>query len=137
MSILITTAELEWELDQLELQDPDQADTAWLLLQELYDNRDLLSELQAPEVRYGHIPLFEFKAFEEAMNAGYRIYFLKYYETHHGHLCDHRIFLGHNPHADAYHGLAIEPRDTAYLPDHPRFAELLDRYDKYRIPRIP
>jgi hypothetical protein len=137
MTALNTTSEIEGELDAIEKIDCEQSDAAWLLLQELYDNRDLLSDLKAPEFCYGHVPLFEFKAFEEAMRLGYRIYILKFYEPEHGALCDYRILLGYHSDNDVYYALAICPRKTAYLTNHPGFTELCRRYEFYGIPRIP
>jgi len=136
MTSLFTTPEIEVELDELEKNQPDESDAAWLLLQELYENRELLAELKAPEIRYGHLPLFEFKVFEAAMNLGYCIYILKYYEPNHGHLCGQRIFFGHNPNNNTYYALAIAPRVTAYRTDLAGFSELCRRYEFYRIPRI-
>lgn len=136
MTKLVVTKEIEGELDELDHAQPDLVDAAELLLENLYENLDLLGRLHVPNTYPLSTPIFEVKLFEEAQRRNYNIYLLKFNRLDE-YLADHRIFLGFNAQRDIYYALAITHRFHAYDPNHPSFGSLCNRYDQYKIPQIP
>lgn len=135
MTILVVTKEIEDELDELDRTQPDLVDAAELLLENLYENLDLLGRLHVPGTYPLHTPVFEVKLFKEAQQHKCNIYLLKFQELD-DYLANHRIFLGFNAQRDIYYALAITHREHAYDTNHAAFRGLCNRYDQYRIPKI-
>lgn len=135
MTKLVVTREIEEELDVLYGVQPDLADAAEVLLENLYDNLDLLGRLHVPSTHPLHTPIFEVKLFVEAHQGAYNIYILKFADLD-GYPADHRIFLGFNAQRDIYYALAITHRAHAYDTSHPAYRQLLNRYEQYAIPKF-
>jgi hypothetical protein len=136
MAILVIAKDLEDDLDLLFVSEPEEASAADLLLELLYENDGILTSVHPPETVYQYTPTFEFKAFKEAQDLGLNVYILKYWDPEHGHLCKHRILVGHNPQRDRYYALTISDRADAYIIESADFQELIRRYELCNIPYI-
>lgn len=136
MSRLIIALEVEIEIDALYPLQPDVADSAEVLLRNLYENLDLLGHLHEPSTYPLQTPVFEVKIFIEAHKAGYNIYSLKFQDLN-GYPADHRMFLGFNAQHDIYYALALTHRSIAYDTSHAAFRQMLYRYEQRAIPKIP
>lgn len=130
------TDEIEAELDALAESDPDVADAAELLLEILYENRDLLARLHQPNTYPLCTPIFEVKRFIEAQRAGYNIYILKFQDLVNYKPTNYRVFLGFHAQKDIYYALAITNRSHSYNSNGSSYRSLCDRYERYNIPKI-
>lgn len=134
MPRIVVTQDFDDEMDALDSTQPDVVDAAELLLESLYENRDLLERLLPPATHPLHTPAFEVKRFGTAQKAGYNIFILKFQDLD-GHLADHRILLGYHGQRDTYYALAITDRDYSYDHHHDAYRNLLHRYEKCGIPK--
>lgn len=136
MTKLILTKELVEEIDTLYEAHPDFADAVEVLLENLYDNLDLLGRLHSPDTYPLHTPSFEVKIFKDAHADGYNIYSLKFKDLNGYANIGYRLFFGFNAQRDIYYALALTNRAFAYDPDHDSYGELCRRYEQCRIPKI-
>lgn len=134
MASFIITPEIDAEIEALWEIDEAAAATALLLLESLYDNKELLEDLCVPKNHYLHAPPFEIKRFGEAQRRGYNILILKFRDEDDDSLPDYRIFIGFNAQRSTYYALALSPRDIAYCPSDDAFRTLLHRYEQCSIP---
>ena len=133
MTQIVITKEFEDELDVLDSTQPDVVDAAELLIENLYDDKDLLEVLYKPQVHHFETPVFEVKGFVAAQQLGYNIYTLKFKDLE-GFQTDHRIFLGFHAQKDIFYVLAITPRSYCYDTKHTAFSDLVARYQQCSIP---
>jgi hypothetical protein len=136
MAIFVIAKDLEDDLERLFDSSPEEASAADMLLELLYENENILTNVHPPETVHQYTPTFEFKPFQEAQNQGLNVYILKYWDPEHGHLCKHRIFVGHNPERSRYYALTIADRPNAYILESVAFQELVRRYEFCKIPFI-
>lgn len=134
MPRIVVTQDFDDDMDALDGTQPDLVDAAEVLLESLYENRDLLERLHQPTTYPLHTPAFEVKRFAMAQKTGYNIFILKFQDLD-GFATNHRILIGYHAQRDTYYVLAITDRDYSYDHHHDAYGNLLHRYEKCGIPK--
>lgn len=136
MQCLIIEPSAEEDLDEIwESGLPGAEDvvaTIEVLLEEIASDRDFLARMHQPHVRRLDEPSADTDRVIGLWKAGYNILRLKVWDN--GALVPYRVIYAYDPRHDAFHVLAIAPRENCYDDKHPRTQRILRDYYSLGIP---